>query len=126
MANIEIKRGQQTQVDIKYIPSGETYTKNFFNATTLGSATDKLFRHKASLVLRRKTNNSVQGELVDTLSTVDTVQASSSDLQSTSLILLKGSMTKHLIPLRFTSSAPLRKTSSSVYVVLLLFDALYY
>ena len=84
MANIEIKRGQQTQVDIKYTPSGETYTKNFFNATTLGSGNTKLFRHKASLVLRRKTNNSVQGELVDTLSTVDTVQAASSSLQSTS------------------------------------------
>ena len=84
MANIEIKRGQQTQVDIKYIPSGETYTKNFFNATTLGS-TPKKFRHKASLVLRRKTNNSVQGEVVDTLTTTDTAaSASSSDLQSTS------------------------------------------
>ena len=85
MANIEIKRGQQTQVDIKYIPSGETYTKNFFNATTLGSGTNKKFRHKASLVLRRKTNNSVQGEVVDTLTTTDTAgSASSSDLQSTS------------------------------------------
>ena len=56
MANIEIKRGQQTQVDIKYTYLlGSTYTKNYFNATTLGSAPKK-FRHKASLVLRRKTN----------------------------------------------------------------------
>ena len=84
MANIPIKRGQQTLVELKFTPPGETYTKNFFNATTLGSGTDKKFRHKASLVLRRKTNSSVQGELIDTLSTVDTVQAASSDLQSTS------------------------------------------
>lgn len=83
MANIEIKRGQQTQVDIKYTPSGETYTKNYFNATTLGSAPKK-FRHKASLVLRRKTNNSVQGEVVDTLTTTDTAGSdSTSSIQST-------------------------------------------
>jgi len=83
MANIEIKRGQQTQVDIKYTPSGDTYTKNYFNATTLGSAPKK-FRHKASLVLRRKTNNSVQGEVVDTLTTTDTAGSdSTSSVQTT-------------------------------------------
>ena len=83
MANIEIKRGQQTQVDIKYTPSGDTYTKNYFIATTLGSAPKK-FKHKASLVLRRKTNNSVQGEVVDTLTTTDTAGSdSTSSIQST-------------------------------------------
>ena len=56
MANIEIKRGQQTQVDITYIPSGSSYSTNFY--------TDDA-RYTASLVIRRKAGNSFNGELID-------------------------------------------------------------
>ena len=40
----------------------------------------------------------------------------SNELAFLSLTLLKGSMTKHLIPLRLTSSAPLRNTDSRLYL----------
>jgi len=58
MANIEIKRGQQTQVDITYIPSGSSYATNFYTSDA---------QYTASLVVRRKAGNSFAGELIDTL-----------------------------------------------------------
>ena len=32
MANIEIKRGQQTQVDITFIPTGSSYATNSYTS----------------------------------------------------------------------------------------------
>ena len=71
MANIEIKRGRQTQVDVSYTPSGQDYTKNFFNSTLIGSGSSLVFKHTASLVIRRKVGDSVDGEVIDTLETVN-------------------------------------------------------
>lgn len=58
MANIEIKRGQQTQVDLKYTPSGSSHTFNFYTNNA---------RYTASLKIRRKVGTSVTDDLIDTL-----------------------------------------------------------
>tara|TARA_R100001463_G_scaffold117474_1_gene173075 strand:- start:1397 stop:1855 length:459 start_codon:yes stop_codon:yes gene_type:complete len=58
MANIEIKRGQQTQVSLKYKPDGISATRNFYTADA---------QYTASLVLRKKAGGSVSGEKIDTL-----------------------------------------------------------
>tara|TARA_R100000278_G_C5413770_1_gene144106 strand:- start:183 stop:641 length:459 start_codon:yes stop_codon:yes gene_type:complete len=58
MANIEIKRGQQTQISLKYKPDGISATRNFYT----GDA-----QFTASLVLRKKAGGSVSGEKIDTL-----------------------------------------------------------
>ena len=58
MANIQIKRGQQTQVSIKFKPDGISATRNFYTNDA---------QYTASLVLRKKTGSSVSGEKIDTL-----------------------------------------------------------
>ena len=65
MANIQLKHGQKTTVDVTYILSGET---NAFDFTANSFYSSKLS-------VRRKTGDSYGGILVDTLST--TVQAAS-------------------------------------------------
>lgn len=59
MANIQLKRGQKTTVDVTYILSGQT---NAFNFTSQAYYTAKLY-------IRRKTGDSYGGILVDTLTT---------------------------------------------------------
>lgn len=61
MANIEIKRGQQTQVDLKYTPSGSSHTFNFYTTDS---------RYTATLKIRRKVGTSVTDDLIDTLNSV--------------------------------------------------------
>lgn len=61
MANIQIKRGQQTQVSIKYKPDGISATRNFYKDDS---------QFTASLVLRKKTGSSVSGEKIDTLTSL--------------------------------------------------------
>ena len=61
MANIQIKRGQQTQVDIKYIPTGSSYSTNFYTNDA---------RYTASLKIRRKIGTSVTDDLIDTLASL--------------------------------------------------------
>jgi len=56
MANVQLKRGQQTQADVTFIADGETNAFNFSSGYT------------AELVIRRKVGNSFNGELIDTLS----------------------------------------------------------
>ena len=58
MANIQIKRGQQTQVSIKFKPDGISATRNFYTNDA---------QYTAYLVLRKKTGSSVSGEKIDTL-----------------------------------------------------------
>ena len=58
MANIDLKRGQQTQLKLKYKPDGISATRNFY--------TDDA-QYTASLVLRKKAGGSVSGEKIDTL-----------------------------------------------------------
>jgi len=58
MANIEIKRGQQTQVDITYTPTGSSYATNFYTSDA---------QYTASLVIRKKSGTSVTGDVIDTL-----------------------------------------------------------
>ena len=58
MANIQIKRGQQTQVSIKFKPDGISATRNFYTNDA---------QYTASLVLRKKTGSSVSGDKIDTL-----------------------------------------------------------
>jgi len=55
MANVQLKRGQQTQVDVTFIADGDTDAFNFSSGYT------------AELVIRRKAGNSFNGELIDTL-----------------------------------------------------------
>ena len=55
MANVQLKRGQQTQVDVTFIADGDTDAFNFSSGYT------------AELVIRRKVGNSFNGELMDTL-----------------------------------------------------------
>lgn len=84
MANIEIKRGQQTQVSLKYKPDGISATRNFFavDGNNVGTS-----RFTASLVLRKKAGGSVSGEKIDTLvsltPTTDNVATSPPTIQST-------------------------------------------
>ena len=59
MANVQLKRGQQTQVDVTFIADGDTNAFNFSSGYT------------ASLVIRRKAGNSFNGELIDTLTNVN-------------------------------------------------------
>ena len=59
MANIKLKRGQKTTVDVTYILSGQT---NAFNFTANSF-------YSAKLNIRRKTGDSYGGILVDTLNT---------------------------------------------------------
>ena len=61
MANIEIKRGQQTQVDVTFVPSGGSYSTNFYTSDS---------QYTATLVIRRKVGNSFNGDLIDSLSSV--------------------------------------------------------
>ena len=61
MANIQIKRGQQTQVDIKFIPTGSSYSRNFYTNDA---------RYTASLKIRRKVGTSVTDDLIDTLASL--------------------------------------------------------
>ena len=76
MANIQLKRGQKTTVDVTYILSGQT---NAFNFTANSF-------YSAKLYIRRKTGDSYGGILVDTLSTtVQAASASSMDTGSGSL-----------------------------------------
>lgn len=58
MANIPIKRGQQTVVSLEYSDPGETNNFNFYTTNA---------RYTATLVLRRKVGTSVTDDLVDTL-----------------------------------------------------------
>ena len=58
MANIELKRGHQTQVNVSYIPTGSSYTTNFNSSSSAYTGT---------LVIRRKAGNSYNGPLVDSL-----------------------------------------------------------
>ena len=55
MANIQLKRGQETQVDVTYIATGDTNAFNFSSGYT------------ASLVIRHKAGKSFEGSIVDTL-----------------------------------------------------------
>ena len=55
MANIQIKRGQETQVDVEYKLAGVTDTPDF------GTGYD------AELVIRRKRGANYDGQIVDTL-----------------------------------------------------------
>ena len=59
MANIQLKRGQKTTVDVTYILSGQTNAFNFTSQTY----------YTAKLYIRRKTGDSYGGILVDTLTT---------------------------------------------------------
>lgn len=56
MANIQIKRGQKTQVDVEYKLAGVTPTPN------LGTSA-----YDAELVIRRKRGSLYDGQLIDTL-----------------------------------------------------------
>lgn len=55
MANVQLKRGQQTQVDVTFIADGDTNAFNFSEGYT------------ASLIIRRKSGNSFNGDKIDTL-----------------------------------------------------------
>ena len=61
MANIDLKRGQQTQLKLKYKPDGISATRNFYTNDA---------QYTASLVLRKKAGGSVSGEKIDTLSSI--------------------------------------------------------
>ena len=63
MANIELKRGHQTQVNVSYIPTGSSYTTNFNSSSSAYTGT---------LVIRRKAGNSYNGPLVDSLASSTT------------------------------------------------------
>ena len=39
MANIELKRGHQTQVNVSYIPTGSSYTTNFNSSSSAYTGT---------------------------------------------------------------------------------------
>jgi len=55
MANVELKRGQQTQVDVTFITEGATDAFDFSSGYT------------ATLIIRRKAGNSFNGDKIDTL-----------------------------------------------------------
>ena len=63
MANIELKRGHQTQVNVSQIPTGSSYTTNFNSSSAAYTGT---------LVIRRKAGNSYNGPLVDSLASSTT------------------------------------------------------
>jgi hypothetical protein len=58
MANIQIKRGQETTVDVIYIPTGSSYSTPYYTNDA---------RYTATLKLRRKNGTSVTDDLIDTL-----------------------------------------------------------
>ena len=58
MANIELKRGHGTQVDIKYQATGDSFTTNFNSSSSAITG---------SLVIRRRIGNTYNGPLIDTL-----------------------------------------------------------
>tara|TARA_R110002020_G_scaffold105974_2_gene246951 strand:- start:2150 stop:2575 length:426 start_codon:yes stop_codon:yes gene_type:complete len=65
MANIQLKRGQKTTVDVTYILSGQTNSFDFTAQTW----------YTAKLYIRRKSGDSYGGILLDTLTTYQQASA---------------------------------------------------